>query len=367
MIQQHYYTRDKNGIFSKTPGYDTVAKSINLEDEFIINTLQELCFYEAPADLVGEEQISKYPKALFCVNTEHNVMVIGESAFAGKDYTGGRNRYFTHNYIISEEEKHTYVTNPERIIYSEGFLHNYDINKGYIIPEIQEIRENKKLSSTSSIEEMFNKASINEEIFIKLIKASFHAAKYGKKIYVVLNCDSGTVTNVAKEVLKYLYRVIPFAVRRKIGFITYMKSPKNKNLINIIFLCKGSIKRINTELKAGYVFDIPGNEFYIEGIDNKKNLFIEFVMNNVEKVEILNEFFNEMNNSKLRDSLDLCKYEDVFNLNKENNRSEEVHNRINKDSCNDNLKEKNNKIGKNKYVKVIKLLINRIKGLLKNN
>ncbi len=367
MIEQHYYTRDKSGIFSKTPGYDTVAKSINLEDEFIINTLQDLCFYEAPADLAGEEQTFKYPKALFCVNTEQNKMIIGESAFAGKDYTGGRNRYFTHNYIISKEEKHVYIENPERIIYSEGFLHNYDINEGHIIPEIQEIKENKNLSSTSSMKEMFNKASINEEIFVNLIKASFHAAEYGKKIYVVLNCDSSNITDVSKEILKYLYRVIPFAVRRKIGFITYMKSPKNKNLINIIFLCKGSIKRINTEIKAGYVFDIPSNEFYIDGIDNKKSLFIDFVMNNVEKVEILNEFFYKMDNSKIRDSLNLCKYDDIFNLNKDNSRSEKVYDKINKDSCNNNSKEKNNKVQNNKYISIIKLLIYKIKRLLKNN
>jgi hypothetical protein len=367
MIEQHYYTRDKSGIFSKTPGYDTVAKSINLDDEFIINTLQDLCFYEAPADLAGEEEISKYPKALFCINTEHNKMVIGESAFAGKDYTGGRNRYFTHNYIISEEEKHIYIKNPERIIYSEGFLHNYDINKGHIIPEIKGIRENKNLRTASFIEEMFNRTSINKEIFINLIKASFHAAEYGKKIYVVLNCDSSSVTDTAKEILKYLYRVIPFAVRRKIGFITYMKSPKNKSLINIIFLCKGSIKRINTEIKAGYVFDIPSNEFYIDGIDNKKSPFIDFVMNNVEKEEILNEFFDKMDNSEFKDSLNLCKYDDIFNLNKDNSRVEKVHEKINEDSCNNSSKQKNNKMQKNKYIVIIKLLINKVKRLLKNN
>lgn len=368
MIEQHFYTRDRRGIFSKTPGYDTVAKSVNLQDEFIINTLHDLCFYEAPASLAGEEDLSKYPKALFCVNTEEGSMVIGESAFVGRDYTGERNRYFTHNYIIPEEEKDDYIKNPERIIYSEGFIHNYDINEGRFIPEVQEIRQSKPLNYTCSIEEMYNKASINEEIFKNIIKASFHAAQYEKKIYVVLDCENNYIEYISREILRYLYRVLPFPVRRRIGFMTYMKVPKNKNFINIIFLCKGSIKRINTELKAGYIFDIPGKEFYIEGIDSSKHIFIDFVMNNVENEAVLNDFFNKVDNDNLEEALNLYKYDDIFSGNNRNiittKKTDETVNKGGKRQYND-FKE-NDKMNKNKFVKIIKFFIDKIKNMFKN-
>ncbi|NMM63660.1 hypothetical protein HBE96_13450 [Clostridium sp. P21] len=369
MIEQHFYTRDRRGIFSKTPGYDTVAKSANLQDEFIINTLHDLCFYEAPASLAGEEDLSKYPKALFCVNTEEGSMVIGESAFVGRDYTGERNRYFTHNYIIPEEEKDDYIKNPERIIYSEGFINNYDINEGHVIPEVKEIRKAEFLSGNSSIEEMYSKASINEEIFVNIIKASFHAAQYGKKIYIVLDCDNNLIADISREILKYLYRVLPFKVRRKIGFITYMKAPKSKSLINIIFLCKGSIKRINTELKAGYIFDIPNKEFYIDGIDKEKHLFIDFAINNVENVQVLNDFFSKVDHNKLEESLNLRRYDDILNVDNERN---SVKKPLNKNANKDEKKQHNSfkeydKAQENRLVKIIKMLIYKIKAALKSS
>lgn len=319
MIEQQYYTRERKGIFSRTPGYDTVAKSKGLDKEFIINTLHGLCFYEAPAALAGEEDIDKYPISLFCVNTEDNKMVIGQSVFAGKDYTGQRNRYFTHNYIIPEEERERYITNPERIIYSSGFARKYHIEKGTELPQVSEISISKNDDSFNSIEDMYLATGMNSELFINLIKASFDAAKYGKKIYIVLDSDMNKVTELAKGILKYLYRALPFAVRRKIGFITYMKEPKMKDLINIIFLCKGSIKRLTTDIKAGYVFDLANNSFYLDEIDEEKHVFLDFVMDNIESREDLNEFFYKADKYDLRDKLAILNYDEFLQPNQEEN------------------------------------------------
>lgn len=318
MIQQQYYTRERRGIFSKTPGYDTVAKSKELHKEFIIDTIHDLCFYEAPALLAGEEDMLKYPSALFCVNTEDNQMVIGQSVFAGKDYTGERNRYFTHNYIIPKEEKEKYIENPERIIYSTGFAQDYNVEEGMIIPEVSDIKIRQVEEKFSSIEEMFLNVGISNELFVYLIKACFDGAKSGKKIYIVLDSEGSNITSLAKEILKYLYRVLPFEVRRKIGFITYMKEPKIKDLINIIFLCKGSIKRFTTEIKAGYVFDIGSKNFYLDGIDEEKHIFIDFVMKNIENLEILNEFLYKADKLCGKEGLDLFKYDNLLEAIEEN-------------------------------------------------
>lgn len=311
MIDQHYYTRDKRGIFSKTPGYDTVAKSKGLEDKFVINILHELCFYEAPAKLAGEENIFKYPSALFYTNAE-NKMIIGQSVFGGKDYTGQRNRYFTHSYIISEERKEYYIENPEKIIYSSGFVRNYDIEKGNMLPQIWNIELSGNCQHFNSIEQMFLAANMDRRIFINLIKACFQSVKYCKKIYIVLNEDYSDMNCIARGILKYLYRAIPFELRRNLGFITYMKEPKIKDLINIIFLAQGTIKRFSTEIKAGYVFDFSQENFYLEDIHDEKHEFIDFVMENIENVQELKKFFHKVDNTILKDKFDIYTYDSLF-------------------------------------------------------
>lgn len=311
MIDQHYYTRDKKGVFSKTPGYDTVAKSSGLENEFIINTLQDLCFYEAPSALVGEEDIFKYPEALFYASIG-NKMIIGQSIFGGKDYTGQRNRYFTHNYIIPEKERENYIENPEKIIYASGFQRDYDMEKGSTLDQVVEIPLNTQQDCFRSVEDMFSAAGINAEIFVNLIKACFKSVKYCKKIYIVLNVDYSHINAASRGILKYLYRVLPFEVRRKLGFITYMKEPKLKDSINIIFLTRGSIKRLSTEIKAGYVFDLSKKDFYLDDIGEEKHEFIEFVMDNIENAENLKKFFSRADSTLLEDRLNICEYDGFF-------------------------------------------------------
>lgn len=313
MIEQHYYTRERKGIYSRTPGYDTVAKSKNLEDDFIINTLHDLCFYEISSSLAGDEEISKYPVSMFCVNTEDNRMILGQSVFCGKDYTGQRNRYFTHNYIIPEEERNEYIENPEKIIFPEGFVGDYNIDKGVTIPQVLKIKEKTDQDCFNSIEDMFAATKMCRETFLNLIKASFDVAKYKKNIYIVLDSEDNTITTLAKGILKYLYRVLPFEIRRKIGFITYMKEPRNKNLINIIFLCKGSIKRITTEIKSGYVFDVAENSFHLEGIDEGKHVFLNFVMDNIENKERLNKFFYKAEEFIDNNKLSIYNYDNLLN------------------------------------------------------
>lgn len=313
MIEQHYYTRERKGIYSKTPGYDTVAKSNKLEDEFIIGTLHDLCFYEIPASLAGEEDASKYPVSMFCVNTEDNRMILGQSAFCGKDYTGQRNRYFTHNYIIPEEERDQYIEDPDNIIFSGDFVSDYDINKGSVIPQVLKIKKRTEQDCFNSINEMFSATGLCKETFLNLIKACFDIAEHKRNIYIVLDSDFDNIEILAKGILKYLYRVLPFDLRKKIGFITYMKEPKNKELINIIFLCKGSIKRINTELKSGYIFSIADNSFNLEGIDEEEHIFLDFVMDNIENKQKLNEFFYKVHTAIGDSKLNIQYYDNALN------------------------------------------------------
>lgn len=311
MIEQQYYTREKRGIFSSTPGYDTIAKSSGLEDEFIKDTIHSLCFYSAPAFLAGEEDLSKYPKALFYANTGDGEIVIGQSVFAGKDYTLKRNRYFTHCCVIPESERKLYIENPEKIVYASGFVENYDMEKGTSIESLREIKIDRTYDVFNSIEDLFLAVSIDKNTFINMVKACFDAAAFNKKIYIVVSYNKN-MDKVIKGILKYLYRALPFAVRRKVGFTTYVKQPEIKEFINIEFLLEGSIKRLTQDVKAGYVFDIADNNFYLEGIDERHHVFIDFVMNNIENERVLNEFFIQTDNDCSREKFTIDMYDNIL-------------------------------------------------------
>lgn len=312
MIGQQYYTRDIRGIYSKNPGYGTIAKSKNLDDDFIKNTLENLCFYEAPLSLLGEEDVIKYPYALFCANVEDSKMIIGRSVFAGKDYTGQRNRYFTHCYVISEQDADSLIEDPEKIIYSSGFESDYNVNLGMELEEINEIKTNFSEDIFPSFKEMLQAVSMDRETFVKLIKACFDSVKSNRKIYCTLPSEDN-IAVLSKGIMKYLYRALPFQIRRKVGFITYVKEPILKDFINIEFLCRDSIKRITTEVSSGYLFDLSKNEFCLEGIDEKNYEYINFVLDNIDNKCKLNSFFHDIYKSYSDDIISISDIDNIIN------------------------------------------------------
>lgn len=319
MIYEQYYTRDRRGVFSKTPGYDTVARSSGLDDDFILNTLHNLCFYSAPQSLAGEQEKNKYPKSLFYVNTEDGRTVIGQSIFAGKDYTKERFRYFTHCYVISDDNRKKYIEDPDNIIYAAGFKEDYDIEMGSTIESVLQIKVDKSLDVFGSFKEMLKAASIDRTIFINMIKACFDAASFNKRIYIILDFNENT-DKIERGILKYIYRSLPLAVRKKVGFITYVKQPEIKDLIHIEFIHSEGAKKSTRWIKSGYVFDIPNQKFYIDGIDEKEHAFIDFVMNNIEDKKTLSDFFHNAEDI-CNGGLKIDEYDDILLPNRRNKES----------------------------------------------
>lgn len=90
MINQHMYTRARRGLYKTTAGYDTVAKSDGLTDDFVKNTLHPLCVFGG-----GE-------KAVTLVNLPDGRVFFGQ-AVPVTDFTGQRTAFFMHNYILPSE------------------------------------------------------------------------------------------------------------------------------------------------------------------------------------------------------------------------------------------------------------------------
>ncbi|WP_456320018.1 GAP1-N2 domain-containing protein, partial [Paenibacillus zanthoxyli] len=96
------YTRERRGVYRSTEGFDTVAKSESLDNNFVKKILHPFCLYDAPAELAarGEKDESQYPPALHLFHLESGETVLGQSVFQAADFTGLRSAFFTHNYVL---------------------------------------------------------------------------------------------------------------------------------------------------------------------------------------------------------------------------------------------------------------------------
>lgn len=302
MIQQHYYTRDKKGLYSVTPGYDTIAKSKGLNDELIKGVLHNYCFYEAPFELIEEENLNKYPKALMCFNVPSKEMVIGCSSFAGKDYTGQRNRYFTHNYVVSEVEKEFYIRNPERIFHAEFKtpVFNYSLladdsheMSETFLDELADIPSDKHSPEFFTKDQFFKELCIEESMYKKLLSACFDSVLNNRKIYIVLKVPVQELSKYSKQLMEYIYIGLPYVVRRNFGFITYVKDSKSKEYINLQFVAKDGISKTEAEQSFAYVFDFQEEKYLNVVTLENESAYLDFVWDNLDNPQVLDEYFSK--------------------------------------------------------------------------
>ena len=302
MIQQHYYTRDKKGLYSATPGYDTISKSKGLEDKLIKQVLHNYCFYEAPFELIQVDDLDEYPKALMCFNIPSGEMIIGCSSFAGKDYTGQRSRYFTHNYVVSEMQKEVYIRNPERIFQAEFKMINlnYTLQEDYsqepsetFLKELNDIPMDKQSYEIFTVDKLFKKLCIQTSMYKKLLSACFDSVLNNRKIYIVLNVNVQELSKYSKQLMKYIYIGLPYVVRRNFGFITYVKNSKSKEYINLQFVAKDGIRLSNVEQSFAYVFDFQEEKHLNVMKLEEENDYLNFVWYNLENEKVLNESFHK--------------------------------------------------------------------------
>lgn len=319
MIKQQYYTRERRGIYSPNPGYNTVAKSEALDEAFVKNLLQEYCFYEIPLELLNENDYSKFPKAHTCINIPSGELVLGSSCFIPKDYEGKRSTYFTHNYVVSESEKDIFIKNPEKIMYASGFNYSFDMEKSSILEEVKTIEMNSSEDTFSSLSGLLKELKIDGKTFKQILMACFMSVSKNKKIYIILDVDITLISKYAKALLKYLYTALPYEVRRKIGFITYAKDAKSKEYINLQFLPKGALKNIGTEVSSGYIFDFALKRFLNEGLNIEKHKYLDFIWQNIENKKQLNLYMDTAeelicsNKLNINEQDELCEFFQINN------------------------------------------------------
>ena len=262
MIEQQYYTRERGGLFSKTDGYDTIAKSPKLKLEFIKKYLHPLCSYDSPSELQksGEEDETKYPPNLVIMPVASGELIIGQAVYKSKDFTGLRSTFFMHNYVLSANEKHRYVKEPEKLFGITQFQTAYDIGLGSELPTLAAIPYEGNSVLFKDRARLLSELKMDEILFEKLLAAIFTAASSKKKVFIVLDVPISELGTYAKALLYHVYLSLPWSVTEELGVSTYSRSSEAKKNIHITFLEKDAL-RYDGKVTKEFVLDFVSQKF----------------------------------------------------------------------------------------------------------
>jgi hypothetical protein len=298
-IQQQLYTRGRSGVFSSSPGYDTVAKSPGVENAFIKKVLHPLCSYYPPKALasLGEKDERKFPKSLLVSFLDSGELLLGQSVHKETDYTGERETFFSHNYIIPVESANEFVYSPEKLFGDISFITAHDVaEQGKSLDELDEIPIVEK-NEHPPLLMLLERASLTEEDFKQLLYAHLYSLVSKKKVFVTLKGDVTETSYLAKHMAYYLFHATPPEMRKYFGFSSYQAEPQSKKNMSLIFVEKGSIRTTDSNFSKDFIFDFATGKTNVNE-NMEGHPYVEFAYDNLINYGVVqSSFFNFTSNA----------------------------------------------------------------------
>jgi hypothetical protein len=308
-ILQHIYTRERKGMYSAGPGYDSIAKSENLFDDlYIKNVLHPMCFYQEPTTI---EDTKNYPDILSIFSPDKDSIVITNTSYKQKDYTGYRSAYFSHQFIFTGDYKQLLLSDISRGIYIEEFIRDWDVSRGIDIPQIKHVAFNRKKSEEIVIDNYLYSLGIerekHKEFIQKLVFAVFYAQKHNAIIYISFDGDQSLVSSKCCRIVRILFSLLPLSERRNFGFISFLARPVRKKGIILEGIEKGGIKKSLEISDVDCSFDLVngvfGEEIYFRQEYNKcDKRYLEFLWRHIKDRVFINGFYKHVNNCNTPDA-----------------------------------------------------------------
>lgn len=289
------YTRERRGIFRSNEGYDTIAKSAGLDNQFIKKTLHPFCGYDAPAELAAasEKDDTRYPESIHLFHTESGDTVLGRSVYQSADFTGLRSAFFTHNYVLPAGGGHQ--EDIASLLHAD-FERRYDLDRGTELPELGTLPLQTHAGS-ESVQEVLGSFGIGESLFKQLLFALLSSVSGKKKVYISLDVPAQRISSEAKRLIVALIGSLPYEFRRQLGFMTYAKEPQSKKGIHLMFVEKGSLRPNDRNIEKDYVFDFASHRALHADFDASKQPYLDFAWDNLSRparAEAFYEFAGQM-------------------------------------------------------------------------
>jgi hypothetical protein len=289
MIQQHMYTRSREGLTSTTVGYDSIAKSNGLSIGVVQSDyLRSLYKYSVPLTISSDDvNIEEFPKSIYGISMPDGYFVLGQNKYKDDEYSQGtRSAFFSHQYYIPHAEMNDFYQNPKKLFQVTSFEGVYDLEKGKVLPTVEDIPHQE--NDINGLE-LLNRLGIDEQYFQQLLLASFMSIQNGKTVYITLDVPVTRLTENALQLLELIFRCLPYAIRKQLGFNTYTNNTRVHQKMNIVFLENGSLD--GQAVPNHYVFDFNRQAFNLLHELPKSALFIPFVSKNIDDLERIDQFF----------------------------------------------------------------------------
>ncbi|WP_060862421.1 hypothetical protein [Paenibacillus riograndensis] len=283
MIAQQMYTRERRGVYRATEGFDTVAKSESLDNNFVKKILHPFCLYDAPAELAarGEKDEELYPVALHLFHTETNDTVIGQSRYLAADFTGQRSAFFAHNFVVPPIRSEEILEGYGDWLHAD-FAGSYAGELGGALPELSAIPVSQREQKPHPLS-ILRGLGITEELFKTLLQAVMISVAGKKKLYIALDVPIGELSRRAVELTEVLFRALPYDFRRRLGVITYANEPKSRKYIHLTFVEKGSLRPGDRSIEKDFVFDLAAGRVLGADFGDSQQPFAELAWKTLQE------------------------------------------------------------------------------------
>ncbi|MDQ1912729.1 hypothetical protein RAC89_20270 [Paenibacillus sp. GD4] len=304
-IQQHYYTRCREGVFRSNEGFDTVAVSPGLDSAFIKSVLHPYCYYKAPrttpapvSSLANDAEQTYYPPSLVVYPSEHGDLVIGQTVFVEADFTGQRSAFFTQQYVVPSALREEWLRSSDRIFRLKSFSESYDDSQGKSLPELE--NDDKRLLAAESRPEnepdrLLARLGLDRQLFGQLLLSVMASVTNRRKVYIVLSEAAVQAERDARELMKLVYDCLPYAYRRKLGVVTFSGEAEAKQHIHVTFLDKEALRQAGSQLERDVLFDLSAARgSQVKGADSKTAApgLLEAIWHRRHSQEHLRELFD---------------------------------------------------------------------------
>lgn len=243
MAYQHFYSRvpARLSMYEKTDCFDTFAKSRDIDQKFIIDNLLPFCNIKLSAIELTQIRDGKFTTAYAQYFSKNGEKLIHSTiSYIPIDYTGVRSSYMVHSLIFSDEEQNKIVSSTRNALFnSKLFCTNIDTfditnHDGKPIENMSELLCSGE--KADQLEDIVTK--YEPEIIKRLIYAVLQSCTTkGKMVYITMEEPLETLSEAALNFMNSFVQIMPFSVRNKISFISFLcDQNRYNNIIKIKFI-----------------------------------------------------------------------------------------------------------------------------------